>query len=151
MATVKNRNPPFLKVIFSLSVDIMNAKTQMYYEEKQKKRTMKKYREQKKKHNKRKIKNLKKWKNKNQIFYFPLSALLALSSFVAPSSPAHALSLSRVFVSLLCSFVRFGRDRAVVACVCSLHPAGVRSVLVNPKLIIPHCKRECRSQFVLML
>lgn len=28
MATVKNRNPPFLKVIFSLSVDIMKAKTQ---------------------------------------------------------------------------------------------------------------------------
>lgn len=42
MATVKNRNPPFLKVIFSLSVDIMKAKTQMYYEEK---RTMKKTQE----------------------------------------------------------------------------------------------------------
>lgn len=42
MAKVKNRNPPFLKVIFSLSVDIMKAKTQMYYEEK---RTMQKTRE----------------------------------------------------------------------------------------------------------
>lgn len=42
MATVKNRNPPFLKVIFSLSVDIMKANTKMYYEEK---RTMKKTQE----------------------------------------------------------------------------------------------------------
>lgn len=117
MATVKNRNPPFLKVIFSLSVDIMKAKTQMYYEEK---RTMKKTRE--KKHNKRKIKISKVKKLKPNLLFFPTTDVVH-SPFI-PLSPllrrSHALSLSRsltiVFDSLLCSFVRFGQ----ISCVPSL-------------------------------
>lgn len=100
MATVKNRNPPFLKVIFSLSVDIMKANTKMYYEEK---RTMKKTQE--KKHNKRKIKISKVKKLKPNLLFPPQrsSPLIPLSPLLR-CSHAHSRtdSLSPLSPILFC-------------------------------------------------
>lgn len=129
MAKVKNRNPPFLKVIFSLSVDIMKAKTQMYYEEK---RTMKKTQE--KKHNKRKIKISKVKKFKPNLLFFPATDVVH-SPFI-PFSPLlrrlHELSLA---LSRLSSIPFCARSFASVEFrVCRrLFGATARSVLVNPK------------------
>lgn len=120
MATVKNRNPPFLKVIFSLSVDIMKAKTQMYYEEK---RTMKKTRE--KKHNKRKIKISKVKKLKPNLLFSPQPTwstrplFLFRRSFVART---HSLSLSHDCFRFPFVIVRSLRSNFVCAVACSSPP-----------------------------
>lgn len=133
MATVKHRNPPFLKVIFSLSVDIMKAKTQMYYEENRRKEQ---WRNTEKKHNKRKIKisKVKKIKTKSFISRRPLFS-------PCPLSPL----LRIAFLFLVLFRVRFAHQ----SCVGSLTPLGVRSVLVSPKLTRAHKqKRERESKRV---
>lgn len=88
-------------------------------------------------------------KKLNQIFYFPRNRrgpLALYSSFAAPSSLAHTLSrsLTIVFDSLLCSFVRFGR----ISCVPSLvrrHHSKRSSQSEKQKIKL---RREMRVNFV---
>lgn len=103
MATVKHRNPPFLKVIFSLSVDIMKANTNVLWGKKNNEENPRK------KHNKRKIKISKVKKLKPNLFFSPNAAV---HSPYIPLSPllrcSHTLSLTLSPLSpiLLCARVR---------------------------------------------
>lgn len=137
METVKTRNPPFLKVIFSLSVDIMKANTNVLWWKTEEKNNEEIPSE--KKNTIKENKNLKSEKIKPNLLFPNVHTLLALSSFVAPSSHARSHVSLFLFCALSCSLrtsVRVG----------ILSALGVRSVLVNPKFISAKSRERDREK-----